>query len=208
MEFKDEIVPYGGLNPDLGLLLTTNVDRSVHAGLELSAEGRVTDYLKLSGNFAYSYNKVKDFAVSEETYDNDDSWTSLGYDTVRYDGSVIPGFPNYIGNILGDYNGSLFAIAWRGRFVGRQYVELSNIEALSIDPYFVSSVSLSISLGDLLNIGDVVLSTRVDNVFDQRYEYTGYGGASRFRDIADQHWAEYIPAAGRSFFTSLKFELR
>ena len=37
MDFRNEIIPYGGINENTGLPITTNADRSVHAGIELSA---------------------------------------------------------------------------------------------------------------------------------------------------------------------------
>ncbi len=59
MDFKNEIIPYGGINTNTGLPITTNAERSVHAGIELTGETAVTPELTLSGNWSFNYNRVK-----------------------------------------------------------------------------------------------------------------------------------------------------
>lgn len=206
MDFANEIVPYGGLN-DLGLPITTNADRSVHAGIELSTTNAIGRILQLTGNFSYNYNRIRDFAVAEAVYDNDTDWNYLESRSVSYDGKKIPGFPEYIGNLIAEYRRPRFNVTCRGRMIGRIYVENDNVRELSIDPYFVAAVSAGITLGEIADLGRLELAARVDNVLDHKYEVSGYGGATRFRDVPDQHWSEYIPAAGRSLFTTLRLEL-
>lgn len=208
MEFRNEIVQNGGINLDLGLPITTNVDRSVHAGVELSSASTLAENYKLSGNFSVAYNRIKSFRITEPMYDNPQSYNFIGYQTYDYSGKTIAGFPEYIGNVIGEYFDARVHLTYRGRLIGRMYVENNNRRDLSIAPFFTSSVSASISIGRILNVGVLELSTRFDNIFNKKYESSGYGGAERFRDSQDQYWAEYIPAAERSFFTSLKLELR
>ncbi len=208
MEFRNEIVQDGGINPDLGLPITTNVDRSVHAGVELSSTVEPHKNVRLSGNFSYSYNRIKSYSVEEEVYDNDQSWNSVGYQKFSYDGKTISGFPDYIGNAIAEYVTDRLHLTFRGRFVGRIYVEDANRRDLSIVPFFTSSVSALVSIGQLLHLGNLELAARVDNLFNKRYEASGYGGVTRFRDVPSQYWAEYYPAAERSFFTTLKLELQ
>lgn len=207
MDFSNEIVPFGGLN-DLGLPITTNVDRSVHAGIELAAANQISDRFRLSGNLALNYNRIKDFEISEAVYDNDTDWNYLENRSFSYDGKTIAGFPGYIGNVIGEYETSRFQFVYRGRLVGKIYVENNNVEDLAIDPFFLSSASVQVSIGRIPNIGAFLFSARFDNIFDKKYEASGYGGVTRFSDVADQYWSEYIPAAGRSIFTSLRLELQ
>ncbi len=208
MEFRDEIVQNGGINPDLGLPITTNVDRSVHAGIELSSAFEPMKKVQLSGNFSYSYNRIKRYSVEEEVYDNDQDWNFVGYRRFNYDGKTISGFPNYLGNVIAEYVTDRLHLTYRGRFVGRIYVENSDCHDLSIPPFFTSSVSASVSIGQLFHFGNLELLLRVDNLFSKKYEASGYGGVTRFRDVPDRYWAEYYPAAERSFFTTLKLELQ
>lgn len=207
MDFRNEIVPFGGVTSD-GLPITANAKRSVHAGVELSGSVATQHGLTFSGNFSYSYNRYKDFAVSEEYYTNSRDWGWLGYKTFRYDNNVIPGFPDYIGNLITEYKHGILDLTYRARAVGRQYVDNLNSDSLEIGSYFVSSASAAIALGSWLNVGTLEFAVRVDNIFNKQYLASGYGGVVRVRDDADMRWAEYIPAAGRSFFSTLKLELR
>ncbi len=207
MDFENELVPYGGLN-DLGLTITTNVDRSVHAGIELASTNQISDRFRLSGNYSLNYNRIKRFAISEAVYDNDTDWNYVENARFDYDGNTIAGFPNYIANLIGEYQNNRLHLTLRGRFVGKIYVENNNLDSLAIDPFFVGSMSAAFSLGSIANFGALELGLRLDNIFDKEYEASGYGGVSRFRDSQDQYWAEYIPAAGRSVFASLRLELQ
>jgi outer membrane receptor protein involved in Fe transport len=160
------------------------------------------------GNFSYSYNRIKSYSVEEEVYDNDQDWNSVGYRKFSYDGKTISGFPDYIGNAIAEYVTDRLHLTYRGRFVGRIYVENANRRDLSITPFFTSSVSAAFSIGKLLHLGNLELAARVDNLFNKKFEASGYGGVTRFRDAPSQYWAEYFPAAERSFFTTLKLELQ
>lgn len=206
MDFENEIVPYGGVT-DYGTLGTINADKSLHSGIELSATGQLSRHVELTGNFAYNYNRYRDFSVAEDLYDNDSDWNWLGYEQVEYADKVIPGFPDYIGNLIAEYRAGRFDLAYRARLIGKQYVENDNVENLAIDPYFVSSISVGVLLGELQHFGRLSLNVRVNNIFNENYESSGYGGALRFRDSADQHWSEYYVAAERSIFSTLKLEL-
>ena len=206
MAFENEIVPYGGVT-DYGSLGTSNAERSLHAGIELEAAARFSEAVELSGNFAFNYNRYRDFVVAEDLYDNDTDWNWLGYRQVSYADNVIPGFPDYLGNLIAEYRRERIQLTYRARLIGRQYVENENIAELAIDPYFLSSVSAALQLGDLSHLGRLSLEVRVDNIFAERYESSGYGGGLRFRDSADLHWSEYYPAAERSIFSTLKLEL-
>jgi len=205
MEFRNETVPEGGIDDDWHLV-TINAERSVHAGIEVSAARLLGENFKLSGNFSYSYNRIKEMEVGESIFDNPTDWGWLEYKKFLYQEKTIPRFPEYIGNLIGDYFTDRFRFTYRARFVGLQYVENENQRELAIDPYMVSSVSASVSFGNILTVGSLVFSVRLDNIFDKEYYATGVG-VGRFRDRGDLFAAAYIPAAGRSIFANLKLEL-
>jgi len=197
MDFHDEIIPYGGVN-ESGVPITVNADRSLHTGIELTGSVKPLERVSLCGNFAYNYNRVKEFV------------TNLDGFQIDFKDKKTVGFPDYLGSIMADYSHSAFRMTGRVRFVGRQYMELYNIDSLSIDPYAVLSASASYTFGNFFNMGDLTLSARVDNLFDKKYESAGYGGNFAYMDGANLivgGWAEYFAAAERSFFAQLKLEL-
>ncbi|MCM2271689.1 MAG: TonB-dependent receptor [candidate division Zixibacteria bacterium] len=203
MDFTNEIIPYGGINDNTGLPITTNAERSVHAGIELTGETAVTPELTLSGNWSFNYNRVKEYSTT--LYLEDDSSYELDLADKK-----ISGFPGYLGNLIADYRTDALRFTWRTRLVGRQYMELANIQSLSIEPYSVSSLSASISLNSFAQIGKLTFSARVDNIFDKKYETSGYGGNYADRvgaDVVVDGWAEYYVGAERNFFTQISLEL-
>jgi len=194
MEFRHEIIPNGGLDangrPNVG-----NADRSVHAGIEFSGSWRVRRFFAVSGNSSYSYNRLKKYIE----YDTDSSGNTYA---ANYSGNPTPGFPDYLTNLILDYDKEPLRFTYRLRLVGRQYVENGKIDSLSISPYSVSSITSSISLGKIAGYGKFTLMATLDNVFNKKYESSGY--AYQYGGI---WYGEYFPAAERNFFLQLKLEL-
>ena len=112
-------------------------------------------------------------------------------------------------NLIADYHRGPVRLTYRGRVAGKQYMELANIDSLSIDPYFISSVSASYTLSNVLNVGDLTFSAKIDNLFNKKYLSSGYGGNYAFDagGVVVGGWAEYFPAAERSFYGQMKLEL-
>ena len=54
-------------------------------------------------------------------------------------------------------------------------MELGNLDSYAIDSYTVSSLSAAVKLKSFLNIGAVTFSVRIDNLFNKKYETSGYG---------------------------------
>jgi iron complex outermembrane recepter protein len=203
MDFRDEILPYGGINKNTGLSYRINADRSVHSGIELSGDLAATDQIKLSLNWAVNYNRVRKYTqsflyVADSLYQFD------------FKGRTIPGFPDNLGNVMFDYNGDHVRLTAHVRFVGRQYVELLNIDSLAIKPYTTTTVTASYALGNLAGLGKVRLSATVDNLFNKKYYSSGYGDNWAERtsattiDLHGDGW--YYVAAERSFYTQLELE--
>lgn len=192
MEFRNEIIQAAGVDDD-GRPLLTNANRSVHAGIEFSGDYRVHRHLTISGNAAYNYNRLKKYVV-----ENDNDWDGVIDETLDYSDNPIAGFPDAIGNLIFDAAIDPVRLVYRVRAIGRQYIENGKDKAKSIDPYSVSSITASLSLGRFSGAGRLTLSGAVNNLFNEKYELTGvvYDGVGY-----------YIPAAERNFFVQLVWEL-
>ena len=75
----------------------------------------------------------------------------------------------------------------------------------------LTSLSLSYKVTGLLDIGDLTISGRVNNLFDKKYEVAGYGGNyindwERSEPFVDS-WAQYFVGPERSFYAQLKLEM-
>jgi len=198
MEFRNEIIPEGGINENTGLKITTNADRSVHAGVELAGSVTPATGLRFDGNFSYNYNRIKEHVATLDGY------------AVDYADKKISGFPGYLGNLVTDYQVGPWRFINRTRFIGRRYMELWNVEELSLDPYIVSSLSIEYAFENFLKVGLLRLQARIDNLGDKKYESSGYGGDYAYEDggrVVVGGWAEYFVAAERSFWGQLTLEL-
>ncbi|MFH1891916.1 MAG: TonB-dependent receptor [Candidatus Zixiibacteriota bacterium] len=206
MEFGNEIIPAGGYTDD-EVPLTINASRSVHAGIETTAGYKPLDFLSLSGNLSVTYDRARDFKVSQILYDNSSDWNQLGTVTVDYSDNPLQGFPTYLGNILTDLQFDRYRLALRSKFAGRQYIDNAGIKAISVGPFVTFSASASAALINPAGVGRLLLSGRVDNIFNRKYETSGFYESYTFRDSPAIAGAYYIPAAETSFFVQLKLEL-
>jgi iron complex outermembrane receptor protein len=196
MEFRNEIIAEGGVDED-GRPRLGNAKRSIHVGAEFSGSWRLSPHFSISGNSSISYNRLKEYLVYK-----DKDWDGIVDDTIDYSGNPTAGFPNSLTNIILDFNMEPVRLVYRARAIGRQYIENGKLKELSIDPYIVASASALISLGRISDYGRLALSATVNNLFNEKYELSGYA----YED--DGVWiGEYYPAAERNFFIQLKWEL-
>ena len=210
MDFKDEIISYGGVNPSTGRITTVNADGSYRAGIEISADYQIIKALKLSGNFSLNRYRIKDFVDTLDVYDA--SFNVVGQEVYNFENRTGLAFPEYLGSFVTDYRHNGLRATYRIQLVGKQYMDLLNIDSLAIDPHSVSTVSASYTLGDLFSIGNLTLSGTVSNLFDKKYEQSGYGWNYGYVDNPGASpvilgGAEYYVAAERSFFVEASLEL-
>ncbi len=198
MSFNDEIIPYGGIN-ESGVSFTTNVEKSLHAGIELTGALMLSDELTINGNYSYNYNRIKEFV------------TDIGL-PVDYKDKTIPYFPSYLSTVILDYKVEKARLTYTHRFVGMQYMELLNLDEHAISSYTTGSVALAFTIDNLFEDNNIILQVRVDNIFDKKYEVSGYGGNFAYYDDVNNvdvyaGWAEYYVAPGRSIYGQIKMEL-
>jgi iron complex outermembrane receptor protein len=197
MEYRNEIVPDGGLNDD-GFPTIGNADRSVHRGLELGWNYSPFPELKIRGNYSFNDNWIKEYDQFVE---------NVTVDTVMHRNVAVPNSPSWLANLAIDYTAGSMRLIYRIRGVGRQYVSIDGrhaflndvFEDVSIAPYAISSIKGVFNLGSFLGDGDLTLEGRVDNLFNQRYETYGY------------RWGDYFaywPAAERNWFVNLKLAIK
>jgi iron complex outermembrane receptor protein len=195
MEFRNEIIPEGGLD-DAGNQRVGNADRSRHVGIEFEGSLRPLSSLTLSGNASYSHNRIRDYIAYRDT-----DWDGFVDDTTEYSGNPTAGFPNVLTNFIVDYQKDWLRLTYRLRAVGKQYIENGGNDSLAIDPYTVSSLSASASLKKLVGMGNLILSARIDNLFNRKYEQSGYA-----YEWSGTWYGEYYVGAERSYFVQLKWE--
>ena len=188
MMFNDEIVKSGQLDR-FGQAITGNMDKTTHAGIELSGTLKLNKYLDVTVNGTYSKNRI-----AEGFYYKNDS--------TKFDlkNNNISGFPDITANgiIRFNYNG-FFTQVWI-KYVGEFYTD--NFGKISgiidydniLDKYFVSNILVSYQFNANPIFNNVKVFCQVNNVFDNLYAAYGSG-------------KEFFPAAERNITAGVKVEL-
>lgn len=195
MEFRDEIVPSGGLD-QYGVPRTGNADRSRHAGLEFDGEWRPLAQLTVSGNATFSRNRFVQFSEFVTT--------ASGPEPVDRAGNAIAGFPSRSGNLALDWRRGSLSATLMGSWVGTQYIDNGNgrdaagaeDDNLVTDAFFLmdGGVRWHVEGRHRLEIG-----VDVNNILDDKV--LTYGNVS-------VTGPQFFPAATRHLFFSTKLIVR
>ena len=181
MDFRNEIVPTGQLD-DIGQPIYFNADQSIHRGIEIDGSHSFYDNLYLSGNFSLNDNYFVTY--NEVGYDGIGNKIPLDRSTNK-----IAGFPNYLGGIKLGYRNEINGLFIHTRFVGKQYLDNSQTESLSIKSYKV----VNLYIGHDFSHGEkplpLSIQVHVNNLLNTKYETHG----SVYSDTAF-----FIPAALRN----------
>jgi iron complex outermembrane receptor protein len=207
MDFRNELVPYGGQVDEDGVAIDGNAKKSYHTGIELSAVYRLLPELTLQGNAAISRNRF----VHHTEYANDWSTYPPGIIVNNYDGNRIGGFPETI------INGAVVVekFGFSGRlhlqYIGKQYLDNSEnerkIPALrtvsgyvdkTINAYTVCNARIGYTLHSLKGFNGAEIGLSMNNIFNTEYEATGY------LDTGTPLW---IPGPKRSYFLNFSIEM-
>ena len=194
MNFADEIVPYGGAD-DEGSPIRGNADETVHRGVELSTKIQLPASLEFSGNFSYSDNYFQKFKM----YTWDENWNVVQVD---FKDKTIAGFPKIITSGKLSYKTEPLQLFTQLQHVGKQYLDNTENEERTIDPYTVVNVGFSLSLAKLVGNYDLRLNLRVNNPLNEEYETAGYYDAWGGPDYSGANY--YWPAAGRNLMAGIR----
>ncbi len=204
MGFRNEVIFYS--YEDDGTRRSDNAPRSYRSGIELQASHTPFARLHVSGNLSLNRNRFSEYHGAYVVY-------GPTTETVEQDfkGNTTPGYPGRLGNFIVDYNSPRLRLTYRLRAIGSQFVEPENLDTLRIASYSVSSLSATAQILRSSTFGIVKLSATVENLFDRRYEQSGYGGvygerASAQDPIVLYPWGEYYPSAGRSIYAQFSID--
>ena len=206
MDFRDELVPSGAINP-LGVPITANAGRSTHRGVELEGTVRHRSGLELSGNVSLSRNR---FDTYRELVTDPVTGALIG--TLDHSGNEIALFPDRMMNLTLGYRRSGSHAGLTLVDIGKQYLDNTEdnrqtpalrdapgYQHLFIPEHALLNADVSLDLTSLagrpwLGANRLSLDARVMNLTGLRYETSGYVYAEV---------PYFFPAARRSFFLSL-----
>jgi len=183
MDYNNQLVQTGQLN-DVGNAIFKNIARSYRRGIEAQASYIPTKNWVLSGSVTLSDNRLESYsdtlaAVVPTTFTR----TPIAYSpalTAQGRISWQP-FPQAEATLL-------------GRYIGKQYLDNTGTESLSLPAYALADLRLAYQLSTKKYYGLARLTLQINNLTDLRYSNNGYAYAGT---------AYVFPQAGRNFLAGL-----
>jgi iron complex outermembrane receptor protein len=212
MDFHDELVYAGQFNTDLGYPILGNAARSLHQGVEIEASAWLGRPVRPGGEpapgHAFADGHARELRISANAAFADnhfieyqEAYGPLPSDIVHYDGNPIGFFPATLANLRLDAARYGIAAGIEAQYAGRIFVDNTGTDANSIDPRTVVNASAS----TLVRPGSTALelSLRVQNVFDKRYETSGYLDYDATGNLVPT----LVPAATRNWIAQVTLRL-
>ena len=210
MEYHNQLIPTGKLN-EVGYKLMSNVPDSYRRGIEISAGIKAFDKLQLDANLSLSSNKIKDFSLYYDTYDNASDWNEILDESQQistfYPEADLPFSPQCIAAARLQYQPVRpLQLSLMGKFTGKQQFSYIQHEAFSLPAYTQFNFSALYS-GSFIGNSDFELGFYINNILANQplcnawgYEAAFLSGETSYRE------AGYYVLAPRHYM--LKFVLK
>lgn len=199
MHYKDQLVLTGKIN-DVGAYTRTNIPKSYRMGIELQGGARIISWMNVSGNLAFSQNKVIDFTEYIDNYDLG------GQKTNQYNKTDISFSPNVVGAAnISFLPCEKFEVNLLSKYVGKEYLDNTQNESRKLNPFYVQDIRAIYTIR-IKWLKEMNIIGQVNNVFNKKYEPNGYtfsyitGGD----EITENY---YFPMAGTNFMIAVNVRL-
>jgi iron complex outermembrane receptor protein len=200
MNYHNQLVTTGKIN-DVGAYTRTNASQSYRLGAELEAGKQFAKWINVSGNIAFSKNKIKNFTEYIDDYDNGGQIENLYHNTDISFSPAIVGAASV--NIIPILNSE---ISFQSKYVSRQFLDNTSHINRSIDPYYVQTARLSYQLKTRKIFKTIDFIFQVNNLFNKKYEPNGY----TYPYISSGEMTvenSYFPMAGTNFLAAINIKL-
>jgi len=197
MIFDNEIVKNGKVDI-YGQPITGNVARTLHRGIELSANIKIIDEISFYTNATYSRNEIKE-----------GKYFLGGNKVIDLSGNRISGFPDFLTNFGISFNNDNLFLQLNGKYVGKFFSDNydENLSQYLVkypgfvsypdninDAYFNADLMISYKIKLFNSLEPSKIFFQVNNLFDNLYSANAIGG-------------EFFPAADRNFLAGLELGL-
>lgn len=210
MAFNNQIANTGLLN-QFGSPITQNTGSGTRAGIEIDGMFVIDKRWAITHASSVSSNSINSFTQYYSITDENGNPVGSGNDGVTFK-NINPAFsPAVIINQGIKYSPLPFlSIELNGRYVGKQYLDNTETESLSLPSFFVGDAVLGLKLDQWTGVGEQTLSVRVNNFSNTLYSPSGALGGWGNSMVQDANGnrtvttpAAYYPAATTNFFVTL-----
>lgn len=206
MDYKDQLVQTGKLN-DIGYKLQENVPDSYRMGIELSLTYTPTEWLCLDGNLTLSRNKIKNYTVYYDLYDNQDDWNKLGQTFVFHESTDISFSPNIVssfGVTFKPFEQEDFTLSFINKYVGKMYYDNSSNPNNRLQDYLVTDIIASYTV-DINKIGKFDFQFFINNLASIKYSANAWVDTVKFVDGSEIVYKGLHPQAGANLLGKIRY---
>jgi iron complex outermembrane receptor protein len=216
MDFRNELVRWGGQVDEEGIAVAGNAKKSYHAGVELSAAYEIIPELTINANITQSVNKF----VEHSEFENDWSTWPPGIIEKNYDDNVIGGFPSTIFNGTALFRREGLMGRLHLQYIGKQFLDNSENDRKKpelrnnvgygdkvIDPYILVNLRFTYNMPDLFGLKSLDFSISIYNLLDAEYVVAGYIDGIYIDDEYIDNIPFWIPGAKRNYFAGFNIEM-
>lgn len=176
MEYRDMLLETGQLSSS-GYAIKENVPRAWRRGVELAAGWKPWKWLRADGNLTFSMNQIADYTAYVPYEDYSATFP------VNYGRTTMLMSPSVTGMVmLRAFPWKGGTIGWKGKYVGKQFLDNSMREELAVPAYFVAGANVTQSFR--LGLGALEVSLYLENLFNHLYYASGW------------RWETYNPETG------------
>ncbi|MEQ9091539.1 MAG: TonB-dependent receptor [Balneola sp.] len=197
MLYKDQLVVTGQIN-DVGGVVRENVPNSSRLGIELEGGISITSNFSWAANATFSKNKIENYTEFIDDYDNG------GQVERNFSDTDIALSPSIIANSILGFSENGLTTELTTKYVSKQYLDNTQNDARSIDPYLVNDLRISYAFTNLNFAKGITANLMINNLLDEKYETNGYTYGYVFG--GEQRFNYYYPQAGRNFLLQVKWE--
>jgi len=181
MNYRNQLVLTGEINND-GAYIRQNTGKSYRTGVELSGGYRMNSHVELDGNISLMTSKTNYSAEN-----SDGGITEFEHVDISFSPWVVGAMQLRI------FPAKSLECDWQLKFVGKQYLDNTGNEDLSLNKYITNDLRISYLLSKQ-KFGQVELTLLVNNIFNMKYESNGY--------VYDNS-PYYYPQAGINFMAGI-----
>ncbi len=197
MLYEDQLVVTGQIN-DVGGVVRQNVPKSSRLGIELEGGVSITSNFSWAANATFSKNKIESYTEFIDDYDNG------GQIERNFSDTDIALSPSIIANSILGFSDNGLTTELTTKYVSKQYLDNTQNDARSIDPYLVNDLRISYAFMNLSFAKGITANLMINNLLDEKYETNGYTFGYVFG--GEQRFNYYYPQAGRNFLLQVKWE--
>ena len=203
MDYTDQLVLTGALN-EIGEPLTENVPNSYRMGLELMLDIKPYEWFQWDINATWSKNRIKNFIETIPIYNTKGYLSDIV--STQHKSTRIAFSPDFLLNNRFSFHFKGFEAVLQSQFVGKQYMTNAEVEALTLDKYFVSNLNVAYTFKPQKLVKDITFGVTIYNLFNEEYENNGWASSSYENDVNHRiDVAGYAAQAGTNVMAHLSF---